>query len=172
MFTVIIDSLCVFVEIEVKAQLAISNVSFTYYDTDFGFFQTSPDINQSDAQTECINWGGNLATIKSIVEDSLILYSIPDSEIAFSCHIGLNDIQNEAGTDGSAFEWIDGSTNIYRNFGTLFFNYPVDINNFDCVRNRYIGSNSVSQGWRNAPCNEIRNCYFCNKQGTCYISLI
>ena len=152
-----------------KAQLPISNVS--YYDTDFAFFQTFPNINQSDAQTQCINWGGNLATIKSAVEDSLLLYIIPDSERAFSCHIGLNDIDNEAGTDGSAFVWIDGSTNAYRNFGTLYMNYPVGINNDDCVRHRYIDGDYASLGWRSAPCSEIRNCYFCSKRGKYYISL-
>ena len=117
-----------------KAQLSISNVLFTYYDTDFAFFRTAPDINQADAKTQCINWGGNLATIKSSVEDSLILYSIPDSEIAFSCHIGLNDIDNEAGTDGSTFVWIDSSNNAYRNFGTLGQGYPVTNDGSDCVR--------------------------------------
>ena len=116
------------------AQTTVSEVSFTYDRTDFAFFQTSPYINQLGAQIQCINWGGNLATIKSSVEDSLILYSIPDSEIAFSCHIGLNDIDNEAGTDGSTFVWIDSSNNAYRNFGTLGQGYPVTNDGSDCVR--------------------------------------
>ena len=58
----------------------------------FGFFNTPPNINQPNAQAECLNWGGNLATIKSIIEDSLLLYSSPDINTVFTCHIGLNRI--------------------------------------------------------------------------------
>ena len=85
-------------------------------------------IVQSVAQTQCINWGGNLAAIKSTVEDSLLLYSIPDLDTTFTCHIGLNVIDIEAGTNGSAFVWIDGSSSSYRNWGTLIhtFRYQME----------------------------------------------
>ena len=149
-----------------KAQTVISEVSFTYNGTDFTFFQTSPNINQADAQTQCINWGGNLATITSAVEDSLLLYSNHNLDTTFTCHIGLNDIDDEAGTDGDAFVWIDGSTSNYRKWGTLNQNYPLSSNsNLDCVRLRYRISGVLSQGWVNAPCHDTRNCYFCSKQG-------
>ena len=148
------------------AQTIVSEVSFTYDGTDFTFFETFPVINQADAQAQCINWGGNLATIKSDVEDSLLLYCSPDLDTIFTCHIGLNDIDSEAGTDGSAFVWTDGSTSSYRNWGNLTTENPVADDNFDCVRFRYRDNAGVlSQGWLNAPCDIIRNCYFCSKPG-------
>ena len=110
----------------------------------------------------CLNWGGNLATIKSAIEDSLLFYSIPDLDITFTCHIGLNYIDNEAGTDGSAFVWIDGSTSSYRNWGT---SYPIADDNYDCVRFRYKAADVLSQGWLNDLCTVARNCYFCSKPG-------
>ena len=113
----------------------------------------------------CLSWGGNLTTIKSAIEDSLLFYSIPNLDISFSCHIRLIDIDNEAGTDGSAFVWIDGSTSSYRNWGTLGIVYPVAITNYDCVRFRYKAANVLSQGWLNDPCTVARNCYFCSKPG-------
>ena len=141
-------------------------VSFTYDATDFAFFRTSPDINQPDSQTQCLNWGGNLATINSAVEDSLLLYSIPDIETTFTCHIGLNDIADEAGTDGDAFIWIDGSNSTYRNWGTLSNNFPVSTAYHDCVRHRYRAGGVLSHGWLNTQCSNTRNCYFCSNQGT------
>ena len=79
----------------------------------------------------------------------------------------MNDIDNEAGTDGSAFVWIDGSTSSYRNWGNLDIVYPVANTNYDCVRFRYRNNSGVlSQGWLNDPCTVARNCYFCSKPGT------
>ena len=155
-----------------KAQLSVSNVSFIYDNTNFGFFETSSNVNQSDAQTECTNWGGNLATIESAVEDNLLLYSIPDLDTTFKCHIGLNQIENVTGTNGSSFVWIDGSNRTYRNIGTLDQGYPVSTNVSDCVRHRYrdLGG-ELSQGWLNVPCSDPGNCYFCSKSGK-YCSLI
>ena len=111
-----------------------------------------------------MNWGGNLATIKSAVEDSLLLYSSPDLDTIFTCHIGLNNIDNEAGLNGDAFVWIDGSTNLYRNWGNLITNYPEARNDYDCVRSRH-RADVLSQGWLNNPCTIERNCYFCSKPG-------
>ena len=147
------------------AQTTVSQVSFSFDGTEFEFFQASPDVSWLDAQIQCINWGGNLSTINSSVEDSLLLYSIPDLNATFSCHVGLNDINNEAGTDGDAFVWIDGSTSIYRNWGTLQEIYPLSQTGFDCVRHRYRISGILSHGWVNAPCSDTRNCHLCSKQG-------
>ena len=106
---------------------------------------------------ECMAWSGNLATIKSAVEDSLLLYSSPDLDTIFTCHIGLNR------GGGSAFVWEDGSTSSYRNWG---MNFPSGDPNRDCVRNRYNAAGGVlSQGWLNDPCSVARNCYFCSKPG-------
>ena len=95
----------------------------------------------------------------------MLLYSSPDLDTIFTCHVGLNDIDNEAGTNGDAFAWIDGSTSSYRNWGTLLNNNPVATTDFDCVRNRYRRADELSQGWLNAPCRFARNCYFCSKPG-------
>ena len=146
----------------VHVQTTLPEVTFTYGDTDFAYVQASPDINQPNAQTQCINWGGNLATIESAVEDSLLLHSIPDLETTFTCHIGLDKIGE---TD---FVWIDGSTSSYRNWGTLLFNHPISTNNYDCVRHRYRSGGILSQGWLNVPCSNTRNCYFCSKPGKYY----
>ena len=116
-------------------------------------------IDQTVAKTQCNNWGGSLATIKSAVEDSLLFYSIPDLSTTFTCHIGLNKI---GGTD---FVWIDGSTSSYRNWGTLAINFPISTNNYDCVRYRYRSGGVLSQGWLNDGCTFTRNCYFCSKPG-------
>ena len=104
---------------------------------------------------------GNLATIKSEVEDSLLFYSILNLATTFTCHIGLNKIE------GNGFEWKDGSSVSYRNWGTLFANYPVETANYNCVRHRYraVGVGVLSQGWLNDPCTVARNCYFCGKSG-------
>ena len=88
----------------------------------------------------------------------MLLYSSPDLNTIFTCHIGLNRI------GGHDFVWIDGSTSSYRNWGTLDKDFPLTTVNFDCVRNRYING-GLSQGWLNDPCTTTRNCYFCSKPG-------
>ena len=107
-----------------------------------------------------MNWGGDLATITSAVEDSLLLYSIPDLDTTFTCHIGLKRIDVE-------YVWKDGNPSDYRKWGTLSDIYPMRTHpNFDCVRHRYRNTPRVlSQGWLNAPCGDARNCYFCSKSG-------
>ena len=142
-----------------KAQTTELEVSFTYDDTDFAFFQRISSINQPNAQTQCINWGGNLSTIKSAVEDSLLLYSIPDLSTTYTCHIGLNKIGR------TVFVWIDGSPSSYRNWGTLLFNFPRSNEGYDCVRYRYRSGGVLSQGWSNEPCSDTKNCYFCSRPG-------
>ena len=145
----------------------VPDTQLTYGRTLFGYFSDSPPIDWYTAQLRCLDWGGNLATIKSPVEDILLLYSVADLDETFTCHIGLNDIDYEAGTDGSMFVWIDGSNNAYRNFGTLLHNFPRSIDDHHCVRHRYKagGIGTLSQGWFNAPCTDERNCYFCTKPG-------
>ena len=141
------------------------DTQLTYSDTVFGYF-TNSTIDWYSAQLSCLDWGGNLATIKSAEEDSLLFYSITDITNEFTCHIGLNDVDNDAGTNGSEFVWIDGSTSSFRNFGKLNHIFPRDENNYDCVRHRYRNSSdALSQGWLNAPCSDERNCYFCSKPG-------
>ena len=66
----------------------------------------SRKIAWSTAQSECVTWGGNLVTIDSKQVDSLLYYMTSD----YTCWIGLNDRDNEAGNISSAFVWVDGST--------------------------------------------------------------
>ena len=131
----------------------------------FGYFSNSSSIDWYSAQLRCLDWGGNLATVKSPVEDSLLLYSITDLDETFTCHIGLNDIDYEAETNGSLFAWIDGSTSAYRNFGTLLHSLPVSEDYHHCVSHRYRVDGTLSQGWLDTQCASKRNCYFCNKPG-------
>ena len=140
------------------------DTQLTYTDTVFGYFTTSV-IDWYSAELLCLDWGGNLATIKSAEEDNLLFHSITHITSKYSCHIGLNDINKEAGTNGSAFVWVDGSTSSYRNFGRLGNNYPRATIDYDCVRYRYRNSGELSQGWLNARCEDERNCYFCSKPG-------
>ncbi|KAI6647144.1 hypothetical protein LOD99_8880 [Oopsacas minuta] len=141
---------------------------FTFGGTTFGYFTNSPSIDWLTAQLSCILWGGNLATITSEVKDDLLYYSITDIQTYFRCYIGLNDILVDAGTNGSAFVWVDGSTSTYRNFGTLEYTYPRDVANFDCVRFRYKagGTGPISDGWINLFCNTPIDCHFCTKPAT------
>ncbi|KAI6658946.1 Regenerating islet-derived protein 4 precursor, partial [Oopsacas minuta] len=142
------------------------NISLTYDDTTFGYFIVSP-INWTNAELECNNWGGHLATIKSAEEDSLLFYTIIDFNNSFSCYIGLNDIDVEAGTNVSAFVWVDGSNSTYRNFQSNFGHAsPTGGPDNDCVRFRYSNVEGVlSSGWINRRCSFTRPCYFCNKAG-------
>ena len=87
---------------------------FVFNNTRFGYF--SENTTWLNAQLNCNSWGGNLATIKSEEEDSLLYYSTTDIQTNISCYMGLNDIQNEAGSDESIYTWVDGSSSAYRNF--------------------------------------------------------
>ena len=61
-------------------------------------------------------WNGDLATVKSQHEDSLLLHSIVTIQNV-SCFIGLNNRANNAMTNVSAYVWVDGSDSTYRQFG-------------------------------------------------------
>ncbi|KAI6654980.1 hypothetical protein LOD99_11450, partial [Oopsacas minuta] len=147
-----------------SAQATTPNISLIYDDTIFGYFIVEPQTNWSNAEVECNNWGGNLTTIKSAVEDSLLFYSITDLDNAFSCYIGLNDIDVEAGTDSSTFVWVDGSNSTYRNFQSHFLiTSPSGFGDDNCVRFRYSNEEGVlSSGWIDRSCDLTRPCYFCN----------
>ena len=132
-----------------------------FNDTKFRFFASSPSIDWDSAQTNCESGGGNLATIKSLKEDT-ILGQLTDKKDYFSCWIGLNDEANEAGTNASAFVWTDGSNSAYRNFEM----FPSDTSGSNCVAYRYIMNNGViSNGWQNLDCDQLTNCSYCAKQG-------
>ena len=130
---------------------------FVFNNTRFGYF--SENTTWLNAQLNCNSWGGNLATIKSEEEDSLLYYSTTDIQTNISCYMGLNDIQNEAGSDESIYTWVDGSSSAYRNFEMGF---PDDIVDRDCVRFRYL-TGVLSVGWINQVCSAETNCHFCSQ---------
>ena len=115
------------------------------------------------AQSNCTNWGGNLVTIDSKQVDSLLYHMTSD----YSCWIGLNDRDNEAGNNGSAFVWVDGSTSTYRQWDTINNIEPNGANNaeYDCVSIRYF--NGAANGWDDRTCDSFVSCYFCQKSGKC-----
>ena len=112
-------------------------------------------------------WNGNLATIRSQQEDTLLLHSIVNIQNA-SCFIGLNDRETDAMTNASAFVWVDGSNSAYRQFGnSLGETYPISNgrSDQDCVGFRNIENMIISNGWLNQGCDVLRSCYFCNRPG-------
>ena len=129
--------------------------------TKFRFSAAFPSITWEKAETNCASGGGNLATIKSLKEDTIVGL-LTDPKDYFSCWIGLNDRTSEAGTDASAFVWKDGSNSSYRNFEM----FPSDTSGSDCVVYRYIiNDGNISNGWQNLACNQLTNCSYCAKQG-------
>ena len=128
----------------------------------YALFTTSSRILWTTAQTNCMNWGGNLVTIDSKQVDSFLYYMSSD----YTCWIGLNDRDNEAGTNGNAFVWVDGSNSTYRQWDTVYNNEPSDTDGSrDCVSFRYF--DGASNGWDDRYCNAYVYCYFCQKSGEC-----
>ena len=135
----------------------------TIDDTIYGYFSTAPDrVPWKTAQLNCVNGGGNLSTIDSKQIDSLLYYMLT---LEYKCWIGLNDLAFEAGTNGSAFVWVDGSNSTYRQWDTIYNNEPNGNTNaeFDCVSFRYL--DGASNGWDDRTCNAYAYCYFCQKSG-------
>ena len=147
-----------------------ATIEVTFKNTTFGIF-TTPNVSNSTwlaAQDSCTVWAGNLATIESLQEDTL-LYYLTDVDTYYSCWIGLNDRDNEAGTNGSAFIWVDGSNSTYRQFATTPFSQPNDTDGSrDCVGFRFKNDTELSDGWNNRDCNDSAQCYFCQKSGKSY----
>ena len=122
---------------------------------------TSGIILWTTAQSDCINWGGNLVTIDSKQVDSLLYYMTS----SYTCWIGLNDRDNEAGNNGDAFVWVDGSTSTYRQWDTIYNDEPDGNTNteYDCVSFRY--ADGAASGWDDRTCDAHVFCYFCQKSG-------
>ena len=138
---------------------------FIFDDTRFGYFSDSPTTNWLNAQLNCNSWGGNLATIKSKEEDSLLYYTT-DIQTHYRCYIGLNDILSEADNDESAFTWVDGSSSAYRNFQQGFPRSDLSSDDRDCVIFRFKNTENVlSEGWVEPVCSNSFNCHFCTKPG-------
>ncbi|KAI6661260.1 Macrophage mannose receptor 1-like isoform X3 [Oopsacas minuta] len=140
----------------------------TYDDSTFAIFTTFPKISWTAAQDSCISWGGNLTTIKSQQEDTL-LYYLTDINLYFASWIGLNDRTNEANTNSNLFVWVDGSDNNYRQFATSPESevYPrAETEESDCVSFRYNRLNRLSNGWHDRNCDAAVFSYYCQKSAT------
>ena len=142
------------------------DIQLIYNDTEFDFFNNLYIVDWCDAQRECLNWGGNLATIKSVKEDSLLYYISKDTtstskyEIS-ECYIGLNNISNEASESGSDFTWVDGSSSDYFKNGSLS-----DDKDRDCMLFRSKNVEDVnSSRWSNEKCDFPTHCRICSKSG-------
>ncbi|KAI6654364.1 Macrophage mannose receptor 1-like [Oopsacas minuta] len=120
----------------------------------FGVFKPDRAINWAIAQSNCISWGGDLASIRSMGEEKYIL-SLGNSSYG-SCWIGHHDRYNEAGENATLFVSVGGSTSSYRNF---YINEPNQSGNEDCVMLR----DWDEGGWRDVPCDSTNMCYVCGK---------
>ncbi|KAI6654365.1 Receptor-type tyrosine-protein phosphatase delta-like isoform X10 [Oopsacas minuta] len=120
----------------------------------FGVFKPDRAINWATAQSNCISWGGDLASIRSMGEEKYIL-SLGNSSYG-SCWIGHHDRYNEAGENATLFVSVGGSTSSYRNF---YINEPNQSGNEDCVALR----DWDEGGWRDVPCDSTNMCYVCGK---------
>ena len=97
----------------------------------------------------CLAWGGDLATLTSLEENTL-MYSTRTAGV--NCWIGLNDLDNE-----NAFVWADGSSSTYRNW---YSGEPNDVEgNEDCVH--IYGT----EYWNDLSCTHALSCYFCSSTG-------
>ena len=146
-----------------------------FEDSTFSIFTTYPRISWSVARDSCISWGGNLATIKSSQQDSL-LYDLADIDVYYASWIGLNDRHNEADNNPNEFVWEDGSDSYYRQFATNPSSYPRGVTQgSDCVSFRYRDLNVISDGWYDRECDDAVFSYYCNKPGElfnqCYIDI-
>ena len=110
----------------------------------YSYFSGS-NINWNSARSKCIAWGGDLATVKSYDDNSLMYNTAPAGS---SCWIGLNDIASE-----NTFVWADGSTSTYRLWGG---SEPNNYGNEDCTHTFY------SKYWNDLPCTRGLSCYFCS----------
>ena len=116
--------------------------------TCYSYFISS-GINWQNGRDMCLVWGGDLATVTSLEENTLMLYT---GTTGSRCWIGLNDIDNE-----NIFVWADGNNGTYRDW------YAGEPNNDhageDCANTRAHGS------WNDLSCTNTINCYFCGSTG-------
>ena len=108
----------------------------------------SPAIDWYDARRMCIAWGGDLATVTSLEENTLMRNTMTD---VGECWIGLNNLNSE-----NAFVWADGSTDTYRLWSTTETNGE---GSEDCV-------GTLANGyWSDNACVSKLSCYFCISKG-------
>ena len=117
-------------------------------------YSTSNDIDWNDSRQECISRGYNLATVRSLEENTLMYSTVTDSD---SCWIGLNDIDTEG-----TYVWTDGSDSNYTFWGD---GEPNNGNDEDCVH-------LTGPKWNDLRCTTKLKCYFCGAEGSILINYI
>ena len=66
----------------------------------------------TDAEAACVAAGGHLASMHSAADVSQVMATGAGG----NTWVGLNDLAEEAGCDGDAFDWIDGTSNDFNNW--------------------------------------------------------
>ena len=115
------------------------------------FLLVYPTINWYDAQSNCVMWGGNLASITSEDENTLLFLRTPYR--ADDCWIGLinTNMNNEV------YYWIDGEM---FNYDMWTSGAPNNIANADdCARSKVTGMNE----WSNYNCSSLTDSYICKR---------
>ena len=126
---------------------------FTNNDSCYRTFQlVHPTINWYAAQLSCIVWGGNLVSITSETENTILYYRTPYS--AENCWIGLTN-RNEEG-----YYWIDGEQSSYNNLTNDLLNDEINIDY--CGMNKLEGLNN----WNATNCDATAQCYICERSRT------
>ena len=109
----------------------------------------SSSINWNGGSCMCHAWGGDLATVTTLEEQTLMYNTITAGD---HCWLGLSDLTSE-----NTFVWADNTTSTYRYWRS---GQPDDAGgNEDCVgvwANRY---------WNDYPCGTTLTCYFCSTTG-------
>lgn len=86
--------------------------------------------NWTDAQSQALSLGGNLATVDDAAENTWIYQTFSDFGGAKrDLWIGLNAIGGN-GANPSSYHWVDGSTSAYRNWATGEPIYSTDLYTF------------------------------------------
>ena len=115
--------------------------------TCYSYFTSS--INWQNARDMCLAWGGDLATVTSLEENTLMYNTVTAAD---GCWIGLNDVDNE-----NTFVWADGSVSTYRRWNS---GEPNDYGgNEDCVVFWW------NQFWNDFICEYTLGCYLCSATG-------
>ena len=95
-----------------------------------------------------------MASVSSVEENNILAELSNTSR----CWIGLNDRNIEAGLDGDAFSWIDGSTSTFRNFAA---NQPT--NDTPDQDYTYLETISNTTRWVNTNSSTKNEYYFCKR---------
>jgi len=103
----------------------------------------------SDAEKQCVKWGGHLATISSSAENVAVVNELKKMHVA-NAWIGLNDILKEG-----EFRWAAGARDAYHNFG---HNEPNGQRRENCVEVR----KDWNGKWNDNNCGK-RNAFVCQR---------